>query len=119
MLRQIDQNFINSSKTQKLWFTDESLDLFLWLSCDQEVIHFQFAYDKPNDEKLLHWSKDTGLVHRTIDDGSKAGNYPSSPILIDNAPLDKQKLTALLESQTQAIPSEYYTFIKKIIMDAP
>ena len=116
MLRQISNVYEESEEPKKLWFTEEELDLFIWVSDQNEIVKFQFSYDKPNNEKLFLWESGIGLKHAYVDDGSRPGKYPSSPILLDEAPYDKSVVVDLLQRKSGDIPKAHLLFIKEEIM---
>ena len=117
MLRQITSVYQRPGEAEKIWFTKENLDLFIWLSEQDEIIRFEFTYDKPNNEKSLIWSLESGLSHSGIDDGSRPGKHPSTPILLNDVPFNKNELANMLEEQRNVIPSKYLLVMKNLILN--
>ena len=64
------------------WFVDERIDLFVWFGPDQAYTGFQLSYDKPISEKAITWKRDAGFAHTRVDDGSRPGQHPGSPLLV-------------------------------------
>jgi len=70
------------------WFTDEAMDLYIWLDESDEVIGFQLTYDKPGSEKALTWKRGDNVMHTRVEEGSRPGKYPGSPILMIDGVVD-------------------------------
>lgn len=75
MLRQIPSGKISSNDLERVWYTDRSLDLFIWVSGTGKIKQFQFSYDKPNNEKSVNWDVNDGLSHSLVDDGKSPGVF--------------------------------------------
>lgn len=118
MLRQISDVYRRPGESPKIWFTDEKLDLFIWLSDDDQILKFQFTYDQPQDEKSLLWKIHGKLNHTAIDDGSRPGKHPSSPISLGEVPLDKNRIISLLNENAEVIPKRYFSFIQEQILNS-
>ena len=50
-----------------------------------EILVFQFCYDKNRQERMVSWSADSGYLHCLIDDGEASPKRNMSPILLVNA----------------------------------
>jgi hypothetical protein len=117
VLRQISDVYNRPGEPLKIWFTDEKLDLYIWLSNDDQILKFQFTYDKPHDEKSLLWKFQNKLSHTAIDDGSRPGKHPSSPISLGEIPIDKNRVFNLLKENEDVIPKRYFSFIQERIFN--
>lgn len=104
-VRQID------GEPQRRWFTSVDLDLMLWLDQDENLLSWQFCYDKARDEHAVGWHFATGWHHQKVDDGEPATglSYKSSPLLREDqdfAPV-QQRVLALFVSNASALPTDY------------
>ena len=104
MLRKISDIYFRPGEPKKLWFTDDALDLYIWISDKGHILKFQFTYDKPGDEKSLLWQIQSNLSHTSIDDGSRPGKHPSSPISLGEVALDASRVIDLLKQNSAVIP---------------
>ena len=111
MLRPISDIYVRQGEPKKLWFTDEKLDLYIWLSEDDSVLKFEFTYDKPNNEKSFLWRTPNIISHTEIDEGSNAGKHPSSPISLGEVPFDTNRVIKLFNENRDVIPKKYFLFI--------
>lgn len=82
MLREIQDVRQNPGEPRRRWFSDNDLDLYVWLGEDGGIVQFQLCYDKGRDEQALTWRPDTGLTRHAVDDG-EGGIYrmKSTPVL--------------------------------------
>jgi len=65
------------------WFSDDTMDLIVWLDADNEIASFQLCYDKPFAEHALTWRKESGFLHNRVDAGEdKSGSHKGTPILV-------------------------------------
>lgn len=117
MLRKIADVYNRPGEPLKVWFTDEQLDLYLWLSDEDLILKFQFTYDKLHEEKSLLWQTRGRLSHTAIDEGSQPGKHPSSPISRGEVPLDGTRVINLLEQSLGVTPKKYFSFIQEKILN--
>ncbi len=81
------------SDQQRLWFSDDNYDLFVWLDNNRHVISFQFSYNKLHNEHIIVWHRDKGYSHDRIDNGEPGdGSYKMTPIMVPNGMADYAKL---------------------------
>ena len=111
MLREIANVRQTQGEGVKRWFTSSDLDLFVWFNPTLEIISFHLVYDKQRAEKAVIWNKLGTLFHFSVDDGSRPGRYPSSPILTEEMPLDRVSLATLLRSQAHNIDPAITDFL--------
>jgi hypothetical protein len=106
MLREITKVSQKRDEPRKRWFSSHSMDLFIWFDGDDRIVSFQFTYDKPHDEKALTWSREEGLAHMGVDDGSRSGKHPGSPLFVlDGAVSPGKIISMLLENAGELDPS--------------
>jgi hypothetical protein len=127
VLRKISDIYFRPGEPKRLWFTDDALDLYIWISDEGHILKFQFTYDKPCDEKSLLWQTQSklranseqtqsNLSHTSIDDGCRPGKHPSSPILLGEVALDASRVIVLLKQNSAVIPQRYFLFIQEKIL---
>jgi hypothetical protein len=68
------------------WFADESFDLIVWFKfhpgeTDEQIIGFEFCYDKNGKERALSWRAQGGFIHDFVDDGETPGYANMTPVL--------------------------------------
>lgn len=97
MLREIKEMNQKRGEPKKRWFTSLSMDIFVWLNDDDEIISYQLAYNKPHDEKALLWSKEKGYSHLAVDDGSHPGKHPGSPLLVADGLVEPDQILSMLK----------------------
>ncbi|NOZ11566.1 MAG: hypothetical protein GXP09_11060 [Gammaproteobacteria bacterium] len=85
MLTEIPSTINHSESSRRRWFSNANMDLFLWQGKADEVLGFQFCYDKNHQERMFSWFTDTGYQHCHIDDGEASPKRNMSPILLANA----------------------------------
>lgn len=117
MLRPISDIYVREGEPRKAWFTCSEQDLYIWFSDEDEIIKFQYSYDKPFGEKSLLWNSAGNFSHTAIDDGSRPGKHPSSPISLGSIALDKAKVIKLLNGNASVIPAKQLSFLIKQITE--
>jgi hypothetical protein len=116
VLRKISDVYIRPGEPLKIWFTEQTQDLYIWLSEVDQILKFQFSDDKPDDEKSLLWSTPGKIIHTAVDEGSRPGQYPSSPISLGEVPLDINRVVDLFNQNAEVIPKRYFSFIQSKIL---
>ena len=88
---------------RRRWFSDASLDLFLWYDEEDTIIQFQICYDKGPEEQALTWHHEKGLMHHQVDDGeNRSFRMKSTPIMVTSSEFDTSKIS----SKFQALAAE-------------
>jgi len=98
MLREIKKINQKRGEPRKRWFTDLSMDVFVWFNDEGEIIGYHLTYNKPHDEKAIVWSKDKGFEHLGVDDGSRPGKHPGSPILVKDGVVNSSEIISMLRN---------------------
>jgi len=97
---------------QRRWFVDDEFDLTLWLDAQQQVLGFQLAYDKNQDQHALTWHLAQGFSHDRIDDGeNRPGRYKGTPILLPNGLLHSHRLLERFRAASQGLEPALVAFI--------
>jgi hypothetical protein len=87
------------------------MDLFVWIDESGEVISYQLSYDKPHAEKALSWSVERGLSHDDVDDGSRPGRHPGSPLLVADGEFAARRVLALFQANADQLENDLQAFI--------
>ncbi|MCP4471452.1 MAG: hypothetical protein GY815_12365 [Gammaproteobacteria bacterium] len=95
----------------KRWFTSLSMDVFIWFNDADEIISYQFTYNKPHDEKALVWSKEKGFSHLDVDDGANPGKHPGSPLFVADGIVSPTKLIFMLKEDEGDLEPRIKNFI--------
>jgi len=96
VLREIKKTCERSNEPRRRWFTSLGIDLFIWFSEDDEVLSYHLTYNKSHDEKALTWSKEKGFSNLGVDDGSRPGKHPGSPLLVKDGVFQPDKIISML-----------------------
>ncbi len=88
MLREITTVKRKVGNLTRRWFSDESIDLFVFFDKADEMIQIQLSYDKLNNEHILCWKKDVGFSHDRVDDGQDVSGKARAPIMVENGAFD-------------------------------
>ncbi len=111
MLREIKETSQKKGEPKKRWFTSLSMDLFVWLNDEDEIISYQLTYNKPHKEKALTWSKEKGFAHLGVDDGTRSGKHPGSPLLVKDGVIKPDKIISMLRKDSGELKSWIKNFI--------
>lgn len=116
MLRKISSVSEKSGATERVWFSGETMDLFVWTKDNDDVTSFQLSYDKPNVEKSLVWDHESGKIHAIVDTGSNPGKHPSAPVLQEEQPYDKSLILSMLNECRGELSEQHFEFIQSVIL---
>lgn len=92
VLKEIKQVRQIKGEHRRRWFTDESMDLTVWLEEPDTIVRFQLCYGKPNNEHALTWRKNSGFTHNRVDEGYNPGKYKATPILLSDGKVEWNKI---------------------------
>ena len=93
------------------WFSCESMDLFVWTNENNTIVSYQLSYDKPHPEKALSWSVERGFSHDNVDDGSRPGRHPGSPILVADGEFSARRVLELFQVNAGPLEGDLREFI--------
>lgn len=113
MLREILETSQNSDEPKKRWFSSLSMDLFVWFNDQDEIVSYQLTYNKPHGEKALLWSKEKGYSHLGVDDGTRPGKHPGSPLFVKDGVVVPSKIISMLKRDE----GDLSPWIKNFILD--
>ena len=111
MLREIKNVSKKRDEPKKRWFSSPDMDLFIWFDSDDSIVSYQFTYDKPNNEKALIWSAEEGLSHMEVDDGSRPGKHPGSPLLVADGVVKPYKIISMIQNNAGELDASIKNFI--------
>ena len=111
MLREIKNVSKKRDEPKKRWFSSPDMDLFIWFDSDDSIVSYQFTYDKPNNEKALIWSEEEGLSHMEVDDGSRPGKHPGSPLLVADGVVKPYKIISMIQNNAGELDASIKNFI--------
>ena len=95
MLREIPAIRQRPDEPTRRWFTDERMDLTVWLDARGALLAFQLAYDKSDSERALEWHRNGGFRHHRVDDGeAETGRYKQTPLLLPDGIVPRDRLLA-------------------------
>ncbi len=110
MLVEIRQTMQRPGEPLRRWFTDERMDLITWTEEDQ-IVGFQLTYDKPRNEKVLSWNKETGFLHAGIDDGDRPGRHKGSPLMVMDGIFEFWRILGDFESRAEHMDPSVAEFV--------
>jgi len=111
MLREIRSTSQRQNEPEKRWFSSSSMDLFIWFDDEGNIVSYQLAYNKPHDEKAIVWNKKSGFEHLSVDDGTRSGKHPGSPLLVPDGIADSARLVSLLKENAGELDPSLKNFI--------
>ena len=111
MFREISEVKQIPGEPFRRWFSCESMDLFVWTDESGEVVSYQLSYDKPYPEKALTWRVGRGFLHDDVDDGSRPGRHPGSPILLADGEFDAKRVLAVFQANADQLENDLQAFI--------
>jgi len=120
MLREITATRQNSTDTQKRWFTDSDMDLFVW-HINGEPVRFQLGYNKQANEHAINWNSTTGFSHNSVDSGDEItpSKYKMSPILLPDGEFDALAIAAEFLQASKNIDETISDFIYARLLEYP
>jgi len=111
MLREIKETSQKRGEPKKRWFSSLSMDLYIWLNDDDEILSYHLTYNKPNDEKALTWSKEHRFSHLGVDGGARPGKHPASPLLVEDGVFEPSKIISILKENSGELEPSIVNFI--------
>jgi hypothetical protein len=93
------------------WFSSASMDLFVWTNDADEIVSYQLSYNKPRAEKALTWRAGQGFCHDDVDEGSRPGKHPASPILLTDGYFDAEHVLAMFKENAASLDETLKAFI--------
>jgi hypothetical protein len=105
---------------RRRWFSSPDLDLIIWVGERGAVLAFQLCYDKSRGERALTWHSERGYDHAAVDDGERQpSQYKSTPILVADGRLDRERVLELFVAASEALPHSIRETVADLIMRSP
>ncbi len=120
MLREIQNVKQNSDELPRRWYSDEDIDLIVWISDDGSVAGFQLAYDKLKIEHALTWNHQSEFLHNKVDDGEgRPGKYKATPVLVPDGDFPAALITERFKSRAADIDDAVSSFVYEMLLGYP
>ena len=120
MLREIPKVRQIEGEPRRRWFTDDHFDLVLWDDESRRIVGFQLCYDKQDDERAITWKENSGFSLNAVDAGEdRPGRYKGSPILVDGADFDAERVAAGFLGHSGELDSKSADFIYLKLLECP
>ena len=120
MLKESEKAKRDSGKSNRRWFSDETFDLIIWFSIDDNITGFQLCYRKGSEERALTWFKDLGYSHDRVHDGEGIpSHYKMSPILVPDGTFNKNNVLDLFVKESKKIDQNIINFVSQKIREYP
>ena len=104
------------SALRRRWFTCDRADLFVF-DDEGEIRAFELCYDKPQEERSLHWSDGQGFSHARVDGGESTPFDNQTPINIAQGGEDREHIALVFESLAAAVdPFTYRTILRVLLL---
>ena len=112
MLREIKSPRQIKDEMQRRWYSDDAMDLIVWLDEADNIAAFQLCYDKPFAEHALSWREDSGFYHNRVDDGEgRPGSHKGTPILVPDGEFSLKAIAEKFRKAAAEIDSGTANFI--------
>ncbi len=116
MLREINTHRSKDNELSRRWFTDDMMDLFVWINEEGVISKFQLSYDNNYSKHALTWGERSGFQHNKIDDGEgRAGKHKSTPILVPDGEINSGLILQIFKTNSKDIDINIHEFILKKI----
>jgi hypothetical protein len=120
MLREIRNTRQVPSEHPRRWFTDEDMDLVVWLGDDDSIVGFQLAYDQIRSEHALTWKYQSGFQHDSVDNGEgRPGKYKATPILIPDGEFSAPVIAERFKERATDIDEVVSGFVYAKLLEYP
>ena len=112
MLKEINDLTQTSDDLQRRWFSDEEIDLYVWLDENDTIHEFQISYHTNDNDHVLIWNSASGLFAHSVDSGTlNPSKMKSSPMLTENIEFDVNHIRDLFEKNGKKLEHDLYEFI--------
>jgi len=99
------------------WLSDDSIELVVWFSENDQIFGFQIHYDLHDQLKAFRFTRDSGFSHHLIDSGEDDPAVNCSPILSESTPVNISQVESLFRSHSKELPSDIRNFILDRILE--
>lgn len=74
------------------WFSDEEMDLIVWLAEDGALEGFELCYGKSRHEHAFEWRRGGTLRHYAVDGGESTPLRNDTPVLLADGKGDRERV---------------------------
>lgn len=117
MLKEIARLTPLPNEPRRRWFTDRSLDLFVWYDGDGQISGFQLCYGKPHNEHSVTWHTRHGFSHNRVDDGEDDPRWNRTPILLPDGMFPAASVLDRFERSSQHLEPDLVAFVVRRIQE--
>lgn len=101
------------------WFRGEDMDLFVWQEHGR-IVRLQLAHaGRADREQLFEWDAVSGASHAYVDDGTRPGGHPRTPLLARGAPCDAPALAARFAERASTLEPTLRGFVLERLAEWP
>ena len=119
MLAEIENTRQIPGEGFRRWFTDAENDLIIWYK-DDDIIGFQFCYDKVFSERAITWFEKHGFSHMKVDDGEPAMGGPKrTPVLVSDGVFDFEEVAKRFKALSAKIDADITDFVYGKMLEYP
>ena len=91
------------------------MDLILWLVEESQIHEIQLTVGKPHNERAIHWVRGGEVRFRGVDDGSRPGKHPGSPVFTEPAVIKKEEVLTKFRHEAEDLDKELVASIISIM----
>jgi hypothetical protein len=93
-------------------FSDQYMDLTVWLDGRGGIRGFELCYDKGHAERAVRWDREQGFLHQKVDDGENRGyDHKETPILVPDGTFAAKKISRLFHDNSRDIDNAVADFV--------
>jgi len=111
MLREIAAVRQHPGEPRRRWFSDERMDLIVWLDRRGAIVAFQLCYDRDHGEHAVTWQRGAGSRHDAVDDGEHPGRHKATPILVADGPFPAHRVRRELARRGRELDADLLAFV--------
>lgn len=120
LLREIPNPRQIAGELPRRWFSNEDMDLIVWVDDDGSIAAFQLAYDQLRLEHAVTWKRKSGFSHDLVDDGEgRPGKYKAAPLLIPDGEFAAPEVAARFKTGAADIDGAVSRFVYAKLLECP
>ncbi|MHB8846163.1 MAG: hypothetical protein ACYC7L_15635 [Nitrospirota bacterium] len=101
-------------------FSDQDMDLTVWVDEGGGVTGFELCYDKGHLERAVRWNRENRFLHRKVDDGENRGyDHKETPILVPDGTFAAEKSSRLFYDNSRDIDTAVADFVHRMLVTYP
>lgn len=101
------------------WFSDDYMDLVIWLGPSDSIVSFQLVYDRQKNPHALSWKKGKGYLHERVDDGELPGRMKMTPVLMHDGPFKKGAIAGEFSNRSREMDPDVADFVYRRLQEYP